>query len=258
VVSSVNIPTIPLAVAQTMNPAPRPPSPGARDATQRALRRENTSQLSTRDAKILMGIPSADDGALQPQAIPQPGATRSIPSGFRNPPHEDPTTPRTPAAPPPPRPSRENRRMSSTASAASALDPTLVEWANSHLPRSLQITDTSGSVASGLQLLRLAEAIKGKPASPPVLDTAFPTGPTDDKLDGLFRLFDFLLDNDVRMGSVSINDVRQGRREKIIQVLKALRQWEDKRRQVAESLGRVNGSPTGIVGPSGTMPWGNH
>jgi hypothetical protein len=55
--SSCNIPTIPLVVAQAMNPAPRPPSPAARAATQRALLRENPSQLSTRDARVLMGLP---------------------------------------------------------------------------------------------------------------------------------------------------------------------------------------------------------
>ena len=59
-ISSVNMPTIPLSVAQTMSPSPRPPSPAARDATQRALRRENISQLSSRDARVLMGLTSAD------------------------------------------------------------------------------------------------------------------------------------------------------------------------------------------------------
>ena len=53
VISSVNMPTIPLSVAQTMSPPPRPPSPAARDATQRAMRRENTSQLSSRDTRVL-------------------------------------------------------------------------------------------------------------------------------------------------------------------------------------------------------------
>lgn len=74
IMSSCNIPTIPLAVAQAMNPAPRPPSPTARAATQRALRRENLNQLSSRDARVLMGLaapendvplPSADRGALE-------------------------------------------------------------------------------------------------------------------------------------------------------------------------------------------------
>ena len=46
------------------------------------------------------------------------------------------------------------------------------------------------------------------------------------------------LDNDVKMGSVSINDIRQGRREKIIQLLRALRAWEERRQAIAESVGR--------------------
>jgi hypothetical protein len=142
---------------------------------------------------------------------------------------------------------------------SSTFDPTLIEWANSHLPLALQIKDTSGALCGGLTLLRLAEAIRGKPASPPVPDSAFPTGPQDDKLDGLFRLFDFLLDNDVKMGTVSINDVRQQRREKIVQLLKALRAWEDKRRAIANSLGKVPAMQGGLAGPmmpGANMAWG--
>jgi len=90
-------------------------------------------------------------------------------------------------------------------------------------------------------LLRLAESIKGRPSSPPVLDSAFPIDSNDDKLDGLFRLFDFLLDNDVKMGSVSINDVRRGKRDKIVQLLKALKAWDDKRRAIAQSIGKGTG-----------------
>ena len=48
-----------------MNPAPRPPSPTARDATQKALRRENPNQLSSRDARILMGLPSPEASDAQ-------------------------------------------------------------------------------------------------------------------------------------------------------------------------------------------------
>ena len=118
------------------------------------------------------------------------------------------------------------------------VDADLIEWANSHLPSSLKITDGPGPLCSGLVLLRLAEDIRGKPATPPVLDTAFPSGPDDDKLDGLFRLFDYLLDNDVKMGTVSINDIRQGRRDKIVQLLRALKAWEDRRAAVAQSLGK--------------------
>ena len=115
----------------------------------------------------------------------------------------------------------------------SQADDSLIRWANIHLPQSLQITESTGYLCTGLGLLRLAESIKGQPSSPPVPDSAFPTDIHDDKLDGLFRLFDFLLDNDVKMGSVSINDVRLGKRDKIFQLLKALKAWEDKRKALA-------------------------
>ncbi|KAG6818836.1 hypothetical protein H0H93_001192 [Arthromyces matolae] len=116
-----------------------------------------------------------------------------------------------------------------------------------------KFTDTTGSICSGLHLMRIAEGIKGKPSSPPVLDSAFPQSPTDDKLDGLFQLFDFLLDNDVKMGSVSINDVRQGKRDKILQLLKALKSWEDKRRAIAGSI--VSTSPMSSGGFIAPMVW---
>lgn len=52
VTSSCNIPTIPLAEAQALQP--RPPSPAQRDAAQRANRRENVNQLTPRDASVLV------------------------------------------------------------------------------------------------------------------------------------------------------------------------------------------------------------
>ncbi|KAI0043502.1 hypothetical protein FA95DRAFT_1524163, partial [Auriscalpium vulgare] len=232
VVSSVNIPTIPLAVAQAMNPAPRPPSPTARAATQKALRRENTNQLSTRDAQILMGTLPASEQQVNKNESERPRLESFFTSTTLS---ED--APRTPkaVAKAPSRPSREMRRIISD---QIEVDSSLIDWANAHLPKNLQITDTSGAICGGLVLMRIAEGVKGRPASPPVPDSAFPSGPNDDKLDGLFRLFDFLLDNDVRMGSVSINDVRQGKRDKIIQLLKALKTWEDKRRTISESIGK--------------------
>ncbi|KAH9170375.1 hypothetical protein EDB89DRAFT_1978632 [Lactarius sanguifluus] len=234
VVSSVNVPTIPLAVAQAMNPAPRPPSPTARAATQRAMRRENTNQLSTRDAEILMGMPSASP--------PQSANGRPRVESFFNEleavgPSSQSTSPLMQA--PPVRPPRELRKKGSVSERPS-LDPDLIEWANSHLPSTLQL-DSKGSVCGGLELLRIAESIKGLRSSS-VPDNAFPRGrgrgnDDDDKLEGLFTLFDFLLDNDVKMGTVSINDVRQGKRDKIIQLLKALRAWDDKRKLILQSIG---------------------
>lgn len=114
-------------------------------------------------------------------------------------------------------------------------------------------------VSGGLALYRLAEAIKGKSTEPPVPDSAFPTGPNDDRLDGLFKLFDFFLDNDIRMGSVSINDVRQGRTDKIIHLLRSLQSWEEKRRVLARSGGRSTAHAGSFmdtnVGPSAVRAW---
>lgn len=101
VISSCNIPTIPLVVAQAMNPAPRPPSPSARAATQRALRRENTEQLSTRDTRILMGLNVVDVKE-----------ERRLDSFFNNGAGDD--NPSSPArASAPPRPSRQIGRLNS-------------------------------------------------------------------------------------------------------------------------------------------------
>jgi hypothetical protein len=109
VVSSVNVPTIPLAVAQAMNPAPRPPSPTARAATQRAMRRENTNQLSTRDAEILMSMAPTSSGITN-------GSHPRVQSFFSelemDGPVSSPTSLKSQA--PPVRPPRELRRNAST------------------------------------------------------------------------------------------------------------------------------------------------
>ncbi|KAI0071841.1 hypothetical protein K474DRAFT_1629965 [Panus rudis PR-1116 ss-1] len=264
VVSSSNIPTIPLTVAQTMSPAPRPPSPGARAATQRAHRRDNPNQLSSRDAQILlMGSKEKsvnghsertriDSVFTNDTASTQDGQESAMASSSKK---TGPVSPSrsTTSASAPPRPSREIRRVTTQNSDNNQLvDQDLIEWANSHLPQSLQMTNPAAQMYGGLALLRLAEGIKGKPASPPVPDSAFPSGPNDDKLDGLFRLFDFLLDNDVKMGTVSINDIRQGKREKIVQLLRAMRAWEEKRKAIAQSIGKGSvaaGPFMGMAGP---------
>lgn len=88
-------------VAQAMNPAPRPPSPTARDATQKALRRENPHQLSSRDARVLMGLASEQDKEDRTH----------LESVFNNEGATDPIA-GPPRSPVPPRPSREMRRMS--------------------------------------------------------------------------------------------------------------------------------------------------
>ena len=109
---------------------------------------------------------------------------------------------------------------------------------------SVKATDLSTSLATGLILYRLAESIKGTPnGASEVPDSVFPSSPADEKLDGLFILFDFLLDNDVRMGNVSINDVRQGNREKLVQLVTSLKAWEEKRLTFELSAGRHSTGP---------------
>jgi hypothetical protein len=108
----------------------------------------------------------------------------------------------------------------------------------------------SASLATGLVLYRLSESIKtssqGKPDGPEVPDSFFINSPTDDKLDGLFLLFDFFVDNDVRIGNVTINDVKNGDRDQLVALVKALKAWEDRRHSLENSLQRS----TAAVGPS--------
>ncbi|KZT37537.1 hypothetical protein SISSUDRAFT_1034075 [Sistotremastrum suecicum HHB10207 ss-3] len=255
VISSCNIPTIPLTVAQAMNPAPRPPSPGARDATQKANRRENPNQLSSRDARILMGLPSSETAGTFPVSSPSPNSTNTgfgeTAGYYVDPPpsvmrdqsggtmmSESAYSPVSPVSsavvPPPSRPSRDQRPSFGR---VDAQELELLKWANGYLPNNLQLTEDTLSKHAGLALFRLTEGIKGRASDPPVPDSMFPSGPSDERLEGLFKLFDLLLDEGVKMGSVSINEVRQGNKDKVMQLLRALKGWEEKRKAIARSIG---------------------
>lgn len=62
VTSSANLKTIPLSVAQAMNPPPRPPSPTSARNVQKASLQQNPNTLSASDAAKLMGaavVPSS-------------------------------------------------------------------------------------------------------------------------------------------------------------------------------------------------------
>ncbi|KAF9266454.1 hypothetical protein L218DRAFT_996638 [Marasmius fiardii PR-910] len=118
---------------------------------------------------------------------------------------------------------------SSSVSSGALIDDGLIEWANSLLPPHLEITNTSGSICNALTLFRLAEAIKGKPSSPPVHDFSFLTGPVNGTTEGLLTLFEFLRANKVQIHNINAQDIRTGNRDKIIQLLKALKAWYDTR-----------------------------
>ncbi|GJJ07548.1 hypothetical protein Clacol_001750 [Clathrus columnatus] len=275
VISSCNIPTIPLVVAQAMNPAPRPPSPTARDATQRALRRENPNQLSSRDARVLMGLPSTNSTSgsksnddekagldtffMEQPLTPPPVDEEATLVGLASFPSTKVAGNGNGVGTAPKRPSRNGRSASTSSNVKSTPNSTpsgtapvdnvqsseaeLVDWANSLLSPQYKIRDVTTDLNSGLVLLRLAESIKGRPSEPSIPDSLF-TG--ENNLDGMFKLFDFLLDNEVKMGGISINDINHGRRDKTIQLLKALKNWGEKRKALAKSIGK---------GSSQAGPW---
>ncbi|KAM6501320.1 hypothetical protein JOM56_004334 [Amanita muscaria] len=240
VISSCNIPTIPLTVAQAMNPAPRPPSPSARAATQRAHRSKDLETLGMKDlnevpehaALVLMGLqPRSEERAKLDSVFPEAlGKGKNVDEDASSTPRAGPSSSSVP-----PRPMREAKRTS-LRGISTHLDNAMLEWANSHLPFKLHVTNPSEQTYSALALFRIAESIKGKPMSPPLPDSSFPTGPNDDKaMEGLFALFDFLVNNEVKMGSVSINEVRLQRPDKIAQIVKALKSWEDRKRILSQA-----------------------
>jgi len=244
------------------------------------MRRPNPDQLSSRDAQVLLLGAEKVKGDVKENG----GRVESFFAGDHIPsPIEIPMTnsydttstksPKSIRSIVPPRPSRDVRSsMTDSGSVSSflisncprlsdspqhsAVGEGLIDWANGHLPPNLQFVDIPD--CGGLNLMRIAESIKGKPASPPVLDSSFPSGPDDDKLDGLFSLFDFLLNNDVHLGTVTINDIRKGRKDKIIQLLKALKSWEDKRTEISQFLSTSSGlgyKPRPQLSASGGLIW---
>ncbi|KIJ57202.1 hypothetical protein M422DRAFT_23288 [Sphaerobolus stellatus SS14] len=251
VVSSCNIPTIPLTVAQAMNPAPRPPSPTQRDATQKALRRENPNQLSSRDARVLMGLPNGETNGVSLAVYNTYNVETAVGPAPPRPSRLAPT-PVTPVTSSvnvnngsvkngPPGGIQTHKRGS--ASVDSRMDPAseaeLIEWANTLLGEQYRIRDVTSDLTNGLLFFRLAEAITGRPTEPPVADSVFKD---ENNIEGMFKLFDYLLDNEVKVGGVSINDIKQGRVDKTLQLLKALRGWSEKRRSIAKSIGKSIGS----------------
>jgi len=64
----------------------------------------------------------------------------------------------------------------------------------------------------------------------------FSRGPEHETLEGLFALVDFLIGEDVSSGAVNVNDVPRSKRDKVIQLLRALRAWE-KHRAIAQPIG---------------------
>lgn len=103
-----------------MSPAPRPPSPTARAATQKAHRQENPHRLTSRDVRVLMGLPGSEgvvgngDSPKLDQFFSQQGESKGKGTFV-------PVSPQTARnVPPPPRPSREMRSSMTSEPVSSA------------------------------------------------------------------------------------------------------------------------------------------
>ena len=241
VTSSCNIPTIPLAEAQALSP--RPPSPATRDATQRATRRENVTQLTPHDASVLMSL---DTSSGQRRRASQNLTT--VPS----------------------RPTRDMRRASGDMRRSSnsvarpsvslvSLDSLrwslsrwarqvdaqvtsafpaneekhteLVQWVNDRLPppypraRSIPESFTSGEV-----IFLLVRAMSGVDPNPPVPASAFAKESDGQPgIPGLFAMMDMLIDSGVDTAGVSINDIRSGDAGAIARLIESIVGWDQGR-----------------------------
>lgn len=61
------------------------------------------------------------------------------------------------------------------------------------------------------------------------------------------KLFDFLLDNEVKLSGISMADVKEGRSEKTIALIRSMKQWKEQRDAVAKSVG--------VGGQAGVLTW---
>lgn len=225
VISSCNIPTIPLNVAQAMSPAPRPPSPGAREATQRALRPANPDKLSDRDAAVLMLAVKGQERPGDEKMRARVESVFTVASAENNEYQEARIA--EPATPAPPRPTRDARQP--RPKALGAHDQQLLDWVNGNLPKSTpKATDLSQSFASGLLLFRLVEKICGKVQGVP--DALF-MAPLDseDSFEGLFKLFDMMFDEGISTADVSMQDIHTGETKSITQLVESVKTWSETR-----------------------------
>jgi len=68
-----------------------------------------------------------------------------------------------------------------------------------------------------------------------VPDSLFDGG--DERIDGLMKLFDFLLDNDVKLSGISMADIRDGRSEKVSTLVRSMKEWHDRKNALVNAAG---------------------
>ncbi|GAA5894582.1 uncharacterized protein JCM6883_002144 [Sporobolomyces salmoneus] len=207
VVSSCDIEVLPLDVAQTMNPRPRPPSPTMRSKIQKErYAGTNPNTLTEKDAAILMdfapGSPLMSGDALWKAADGSPqkaGDRRSIVkstktsalSQLQSEPDTAPVAKEIPGLAPP-------ASILTSTTDASTMNAEILAWANSNLPATCPLaTDISNSFRSGKLITRLLENLTSKQSG--ISDSEFgrfdeKKGPNFDVeyLDTIFSVFDYM------------------------------------------------------------------
>lgn len=218
-VPSTDVRLVPLEIARAMSP--RPPSPTTAAATQRNHRRENLKQMSK-----MQSMPSFHG---QKDRTSSPSMAGSSSNGFTTKAVFSLSPSGTSKAPV--RPPRDARRKGPQLEHQLA-EQGLIKWANGHLPAPINHRTSN---YNGLDLLRIAESIKDIGGSC-VPKSIYSQSPDHETLEGLFALIDFLLDEDANSGTVNMNDVLRSKREKVFQLLRALRAWEG-HRAVPQQIG---------------------
>ncbi|GAA6020104.1 hypothetical protein JCM10207_006256 [Rhodosporidiobolus poonsookiae] len=241
VVSSCDIDVLPLEVAKTMTPYPRPPSPERRAQIQKArYAGTNPNTLSQKDAAILMdfapGSPLMNGEALWSSAASKPETKRK--SSAVSVAKSDTPTEQAPRSPPlgsttptmngmsttptPPATTRLTRATSDTSRGE------LLGWVNANLPSSCPLaTDLAYSLRSGRLLVRLLENLSGEQSG--ISDEQFDQfhqqegQPFDTAyLDTIFSVFDFLSPL-VSTDDLSMEDMITGNEERLTILVERMR-----------------------------------
>ncbi|SCV72544.1 BQ2448_4081 [Microbotryum intermedium] len=230
VVSSCDIDTMPLTIAQTMYPPPRPPSPTERARVQKEKYGDaNPNTLTPADAQKLMEF-SAGSSLMPDRGTGSTGRRPSTaPNAGRRTSLNNLTSGTGPGAfPAMPKPSASLVNSPSNAStnlpapSVATIDPSeaekaaLLAWVNANLPSSTPLaTNLGSSLSSGQTLVRLVESLSGKPSN--ITDADFakhkpaPSGSAMDVdyFDTVFNVFDYLSPI-VSTDEISMSDLLSG------------------------------------------------
>lgn len=216
VTSSCNIPTIPLAEAQALQP--RPPSPSQIDATQRANRRENVNQLTPRDASVLMSLDTTGSGR---RMTSHSGGTPSRPSRDTRRPSMSKSSTGRPSV------SQSRPSVASYYPPEDEHHAELLNWVNATLPAQYpRAAQFPNSFISGEVIFLVVKHLSGIEPKPPVPPSAFARDATGQpNVEGLFAMMDCVIDAGIDSAGVSLNEVRAGDPNAIATLLDSVRNW---------------------------------